>query len=74
MTVVNLANLGFKLTRLGRWFIPARLGLAAVLVVLAIVDIDPLPFAAAAGGLMLGLNALETRATYLHQRARGAAA
>ena len=56
MTVINLANLGFRLTKLGRWFIPARLGLAALLVGLALADIDPLPFAAAAGGLMLALK------------------
>lgn len=72
MTVINLANLGFRLTRLGRWFIPARLLLAALLIVLALVDIDPLPFAAAAGGMMLALNALETAAVYRFQLARAA--
>ena len=73
MTVINLANLGFRLTRLGRWFMPARLLLAALLVVLALIDIDPLPFAAAAGGMMLVLNALETAAVYRFQLAREAA-
>ena len=72
MTVINLANLGFRLTKLGRWFIPARLGLAALLVGLALADIDPLPFAAAAGGLMLALNAAETAAVYRFQQAKAA--
>ncbi|MGI9658546.1 MAG: low temperature requirement protein A [Gaiellaceae bacterium] len=73
MTVINLANLGFRLTNVGRWFVPARLALAAVIIVLAFVDIDPLAFAAAAGGLMVALNAAETMAVYRFQKARATA-
>lgn len=61
MTIVNLANLGFRLPRGGRLFILMRLAVAGALVILALAgDVGPLPFAAVAGALMVTLNAFET--------------
>jgi hypothetical protein len=72
MSAINLANLGRKLTRVGMVFIPLRVGLAGLLIMLAVIDVAPLPFAAAAGGLMLALNVFESSAVYRSQKARGA--
>ena len=70
MTVINLANLGFRLTNLGRWFMSARLALAVLLIVAALLEVPVLAFAALAGGLMLVLNASETAAVFRFQRER----
>lgn len=62
MTLINLANLGFTVSRSGRAFIVLRIAVAvAVALVAWLASPSPLEFAAVAGGLMLLLNANETR-------------
>ena len=71
MTAVNLANLGFRISRSGRWFIVWRTGLAALLIGLAAADVlEPVGFAAVVGGGMLLLNSVETRAVLRMRRER----
>ncbi len=61
MTLINLANLGFRITRIGSLVLPMRAGVAlGVATVAWLLEPSPLGFAAIAGLSMLGLNAIET--------------
>ncbi|MGI9556642.1 MAG: low temperature requirement protein A, partial [Solirubrobacterales bacterium] len=60
MTLINLSNVGFRITRIGRFTLPLRLLVAAALVAVAwFATPSPLAFAAIAGISMLLLNVVE---------------
>ncbi len=71
LTLINLANLGFRLTSTSWTMIAGRALVATVLILLAaFADPSPLLFTAVAAALMVSLNAFETRAVMHLQRAR----
>lgn len=59
-TIVNLSNVGFRITPVGRVALPLRLGLIVSLVLLAWADVEPLAFVAAAAAAIVLLNVVET--------------
>ncbi len=72
MTLVNLSNLGFRITSAGRFILPLRAGAAVLIVVVAAAtNIEPAPFVAIAAAVTVLLNVLELRLVRNLQRNRG---
>jgi low temperature requirement protein LtrA len=75
MTLINLSNLGFRVTPIARIGLSLRLGVALGVVAVAwLLTPSPLAFAAVAGIAMLALNAIEATIVARLRRQRAAAA
>ena len=75
MTLINLSNVGFRITATGRIALPLRLAVAVGVTAVAwLLTLSPLAFAAVAGISMLALNAIEATLVFRLRRRQAVAA